>query len=84
MGKNEVFDIVKKNLAEIIPGVDTATVMIDRQLKDYGANSIDRMEIVTMSMEALGVTIPLVELAKASNIQELVDILQAASAENVA
>jgi polyketide biosynthesis acyl carrier protein len=43
--------------------------------KDLGANSIDRMDIVTQTMEDLAIKIPLVELAKVQNIQELVDLL---------
>jgi polyketide biosynthesis acyl carrier protein len=46
-------------------------------MKELGANSIDRADVVLQSMEALGVTFPLNELAGVDNIQGLVDFLHA-------
>jgi polyketide biosynthesis acyl carrier protein len=75
MNKEDVFQAVKKNIVEILPHVSLNNIKIDGQLKDLGANSIDRMEIVTMSMEALGIKIPLVELGQVENIEGLVNLL---------
>jgi polyketide biosynthesis acyl carrier protein len=77
MTKNTVLEIVRQNTVEVLGGISPGDVRLDVRLKDLGANSIDRVEITTLSMEALGVTIPLVELAKVSNIGELVDALHA-------
>ncbi len=75
MSKEDVFQAVKKNIVEILPHVSLDNIRIEGQLKDLGANSIDRMEIVTMSMEALGIKIPLVELGQVENIEGLVNLL---------
>ncbi len=75
MNKDEIFQIVKKNTLEILPKVSKEMIMIEQRLKDLGANSIDRVDIVTQTMEDLAIKIPLVELAQAENIQELVDLL---------
>ncbi|QRN93159.1 acyl carrier protein [Archangium violaceum] len=75
MTKNEIFEVVKKNILEVLSDVSADQIRVDCQLKDLGANSIDRVEITTMSMEALGINIPLVDLAGVSNIQGLVDQL---------
>lgn len=42
---------------------------------ELGANSIDRLEIVTLSLEELNLKIPLVELAQIDGIGGLVDFL---------
>jgi len=75
MTKNEIFQIVKKNTLEILPKVSEEMITIEQRLKDLGANSIDRMDIVTQTMEDLAIKIPAVELAQVQNIQELVDLL---------
>ncbi len=73
--KDEVFEIVKNNILEILPKVQPDMVSIEKSLVDLGANSVDRMEVVTLSMSDLGVKIPLLSFAGVSNIEGLVDVL---------
>ncbi|BAP56491.1 acyl carrier protein [Thioploca ingrica] len=75
MTKDEIFQIIKKNTLEVLPKVAPEMITIDQQLKNLGANSIDRMEIVTLTMEDLNIQIPAVELGKTYNLQSLVDLL---------
>jgi polyketide biosynthesis acyl carrier protein len=77
MTKDDVFSVVKKSILQILPDVDPERIDIGGQLRELGANSIDRMEVVTISMEELGVKIPLMSFAKVANIQDLVDVLDA-------
>jgi polyketide biosynthesis acyl carrier protein len=77
MTKDDVFSVVKNSILQILPDVDPARIDIGGQLRDLGANSIDRMEVVTLSMEELGVKIPLMSFAKVANIRDLVDVLNA-------
>lgn len=73
--KDEVFEIVKNNILEILPKVQPDMISIEKSLVDLGANSVDRMEVVTLSMADLGVKIPLLSFAGVSNIEGLVDVL---------
>ena len=73
--EESVFAVVKENVLEILDEIDEATIVMDISLKDLGANSLDRAEIVTGSMEDLGLSFPMRELAKISNIRELVTFL---------
>jgi polyketide biosynthesis acyl carrier protein len=73
--KSEVFDVVRKNVLEILPNLKPDMVTVDRSLSDLGANSVDRMEVVTLSMEDLGLKIPLLSFAGVTNIEGLVDVL---------
>lgn len=82
MSKEHVFEVVKNIITEILPDVDPAEITIEKQLKDIGANSIDRMEIVTMSMRELDIKIPLMSFAGVSNIEGMVDVLHKNLNEN--
>ena len=75
MTKEKVFQVIKDSIVEILPEILPNQIEISLSLKDLGANSIDRMDIVIKSMESLRLKIPLVELAKVDNIQGLVDLL---------
>ena len=76
MTKEQIFEIVKKNINIILPDIDIDSVKIEDSLKDdIGANSIDRMDILVQSMKDLGIKIQMVEFGKAKNIQGIVDIL---------
>lgn len=75
MSKDEVYHIVQEIIMEILPDVEKENIAIEKQLKDIGANSIDRMEIVTMSMRELNIKIPLMSFARVNNIEGLVDVL---------
>jgi polyketide biosynthesis acyl carrier protein len=73
--REQVFDIVKKNILEVLPHLSPADISMDRSMPDLGANSVDRMEVVTQSMEDLGLKIPLMSFAKVANIDGLVGVL---------
>lgn len=75
MSKEHVFNAVKNVILQVLPDVEESLISIDKQLKDLGANSIDRMEIVTMSMRSLALKLPLMSFAGVNNIEGLVDVL---------
>lgn len=73
--QTQVFELVKNNILEILPKTQADLIVPDQSLADLGANSVDRMEIVTLSMEDLGVKIPLMSFARVFNIESLVEVL---------
>lgn len=77
MTKLEIFEIIKRNLVEILPELAAIDIDATKSMKELGANSIDRVDVVLQSMEALSVTFPLNELGGIENIQGLVDYLEA-------
>ncbi|MFF4407207.1 acyl carrier protein [Streptomyces sp. NPDC001262] len=76
----EVFDLVVKHTCEVMPELDGHTFAATDSLRGLGANSMDRAEIIMMTLEALSVTIPLVELAGANNVGELAKLIHDKSA----
>ena len=75
MAKEHVFSVVKNVISEVLPDVSPEQITITKNLKELGANSIDRMEVITMSMENLGLKLPLMSFAQVSNIEGLVEVL---------
>ena len=58
----------------MIPELEGYEFKPGNQLVDLGANLVDRADIIIMTMEALSLQIPHVELFGAKNIGELVDV----------
>jgi hypothetical protein len=75
MTKTEIFNIIKHNISKVLIDIDLNKIDIKQSLKNLGANSIDRVEIVQYCMEDLNLIISRVELGYARNMEELVDIL---------
>ena len=66
---------VTSAVREVLPSVPAAAVTLDASLKALGANSVDRAEILIISMDALGVRCPMVEFAQAADIGGITRIL---------
>jgi polyketide biosynthesis acyl carrier protein len=79
MTKDEIFKVVIGHACDIIPELGAHQFQPSDSLRELGANSIDRAEIITMTLETLSASIPLVELADAKNIGELVGTIHAKS-----
>ena len=75
MNKHEVFELVKRNILEVLPDVDEMKVIPDVSMRDLGANSIDRADILILTMEALRLKFPLAELGPVKDLRGLVDFL---------
>ncbi|MFF1272470.1 acyl carrier protein [Streptomyces marokkonensis] len=80
MPDTRVFDLIVEHTREVIPELEGHRFAPSDSLRDLGANSIDRAEIIVMTLESLSVSIPLVELADAKNMGELADLIHDKSA----
>ncbi len=73
MTKDEIIDVIKRNIVENLDDVEIGEIDPQRTMKDYGANSLDMIEVVSCSMRELNIKIPRAELADIKNIDELAD-----------
>lgn len=81
MNRNEIFDVVKSFMIEIIDDVEEATEINEAdRMADLGADSIDVVEVVSDSMRALKVKVDRTKLDSAQNISGLLDLLEEAVA----
>ncbi|KFF43097.1 MULTISPECIES: acyl carrier protein [Pseudomonas] len=74
MTQAEVFDLIVKHARETLPELQQPIARNDR-LVDLGANSMDRADIVAMTLSALGLRMPMVQTQAARNIGELAELL---------
>ncbi|MFP5392880.1 MAG: acyl carrier protein [Gammaproteobacteria bacterium] len=75
MNRQHVLDLIVQHAREVVPFLEAHAFTPTDSLRELGANSIDRSEILLMTMEALNLRIPLVQLAPAKNIGELADLI---------
>ena len=75
MTREEVHADVARQLAASVDGLDVASIDPQRSMKDYGANSLDIVEVVSGAMRELKVKVPRTELNKLTNLDGLVGLL---------
>ncbi len=73
MTKSEVIEVIKKNIVNNLSDLEGQEIDVKKSMKDYGANSLDIIEVVSSTMRELNIKIPRSELADLTNIDELAD-----------
>ena len=73
MTKDEIIDVIKKNIVDNLDDIEAEAIDPQKSMKDYGANSLDMIEVVSCSMRELNIKIPRTELADINNIEDLAD-----------
>ncbi len=76
MEREEILKVIEKHLVKSVPGI-TEKVDPEKKFTDYGANSLDIVEIVSGAMRELKVKIPRTELSDIKNISGLIDKFEA-------
>jgi len=84
MTREEIFAVVKENMASIIDGVDVDVITEDQSMNDYGADSLEIVEVVSRSMKQLRLRIPRTKLLIAKNLSDLLDLFEEAEAKDTA
>jgi polyketide biosynthesis acyl carrier protein len=68
-------ELIALRSREVVPGLDDHIFVESDQLKDLGANSVDRAEIAMLVQESLLLSVPRVKLLGPKNIGELAELL---------
>lgn len=74
MTRDDIWNALKTSILEIFPEYVTKNISQEENLHDLGANSIDRAEIIMLTLMRLKLKIPLIKFAQTKNIGGLVDI----------
>lgn len=77
MDKQAIIEIIVKHTYDVIPSLCGRPLQQHDALHLLGANSIDRSEIIMLTLESLELELPLIEAARANSLGELADILHA-------
>ena len=75
VSKAEIFTVVIKEIKEVLFYLEDTDITGSDSLMEFGANSIDRVDIIMSSMEALGVQCYMMEFKNCNDINSIVDIL---------
>ncbi len=75
MMREKIFEVVRSTVLDVLVDFDQNMIDINKSLKDLGANSVDRIEIINSSIERLNVRLPLITFKDVKNIKELVDVI---------
>jgi len=75
MTKENIFASLKQAVLSTLPFLDETEVIVEASLRDFGANSIDRIDIILQTMESIGLSIPMTAFATVTNIRGIVDVL---------
>ncbi|MFF6918557.1 phosphopantetheine-binding protein [Streptomyces sp. NPDC012466] len=74
----ETARLVREVVTEILPGVDPELIGGTRHLKDLGADSVDRVEIIAALLDRTGVDRPMSDFSDLPHIDSLIDFLSGA------
>jgi len=76
MEREQILNIVIKHIKQNVGGLEDTDIDPSKSMVDFGASSLDIVEIVGMILRELEVRIPRTEFAGLKNINEFVDLLQ--------
>ncbi|MFG2635899.1 phosphopantetheine-binding protein [Streptomyces sp. NPDC048362] len=74
--EERVLEVLRRTTLEIVPEIDSDRFTPDRTLSDLGCNSIDRADIVTLTMEELDIVVPVHEFHQGLDIGTLAAIMR--------
>ena len=78
--REHVTNVVYEYLLEAVEELERNEIDESLSMKDLGANSLDIVEVVSLSMRELRVKIPRSSLAELTNLGQLIDLLAETSA----
>lgn len=73
--RDEVLAIVLRHVRNVMPDLESHAFKETDSLRELGANSMDRADIVMDVMDELSLAIPRIELLGPRSIMELVDLI---------
>jgi len=76
MTREAIFDVVLKHLRSNVDGLEDTAINGSHSMVDYGASSLDIVEVVSGAMRELKIRVPRTALAELRNIDELVDLFE--------
>ena len=64
MTREEVIGVIKKHIMDNLEDLEESEIDPGKSMKDYGANSLDIIEVVSCSMRELKIKVPRAELSE--------------------
>ena len=70
----EIRATILRHLVDVVDGLEDDQMDCSRSMKDYGATSLDMVEVVSASMREMRIKVPRSELNGLRNLDELIDL----------
>ncbi|MEM7411006.1 MAG: phosphopantetheine-binding protein [Myxococcota bacterium] len=80
MNREEIFEVIKSSIRLVIDGADNRDIVESDSMADYGADSLEIVEVVSRSMKETRIKVPRTELSTAENLGDLLDLFEKAQA----
>lgn len=77
MDRDTILAIVIEQIRTVVPELEGEPIGVGDAMADLGLDSVSRQEVLILSMEQLGLNLPLVQLFGPKNLGELAQLLQA-------
>ena len=78
--REEMFEVVKSNIQEIVEGAKGIDIKETDSMRDFGADSLEIVEVVSRSMKDLKIKVPRTELSGARSLKDLLDLFEKSAA----
>ncbi len=75
----EIFTVVRANIDKVIDGAKGQDITETHSMRDFGADSLEMVEVVSRSMKDLQLKVPRTELSQAKDLKGLLDLLEKAA-----
>jgi acyl carrier protein len=79
MERQDIFTVIKGNMRTVIDGVDGQDIQEAQSMRDFGADSLQIVEVVSRSMKELKIRVPRTQLMQAKNLSDLLDLFEGAA-----
>jgi acyl carrier protein len=76
MTRDQIFAVVRATIDEIVESAHGQEISETASMRDYGADSLEIVEVISRSMKQLKIKVPRTELAQAESLGDLVDIFE--------
>lgn len=76
MTTKQIFEIIAANIREVEPELENTPISPADSMKALGLPSVSRVEVLMLTMDALGAKVPNAELASARNISDVVQVFE--------
>ena len=84
MDQESIFRTIRDQLMSILPNLADQRITRDDSLQSFGANSMDRAEIIIETLAAFNLRLPMVRFGQAKNISDIVDVISQGLSEQCA
>ncbi len=84
MTREEIFTVIKAQVIKVIDGAEGIDIKESDSMADYGADSLEIVEVVSRAMKETRIKVPRTELSTAENLSDLLDLFEKAAAAKAA